>query len=97
MSSNESFVLMLRQAKDCVTVGQPTFGSSGNPKPFELGNGVTALIPSWQDLLPDGSQCEGIGVKPDVLVECTAKDLETHDPILAKALELLRKKVAPAK
>jgi len=97
MSSNESFVLMCKQAKDCVVVGQPTFGSSGNPKPFELGNGVTALIPSWQDLRPDGTPFESQGLAPDVLVECRAQDLETHDAILEKALELLRAKVAPAK
>lgn len=93
MSSNESFVLMMKQAKDCVVVGQPTFGSSGNPKAFELGNGVTAVIPTWQDLRLDGTQFEGEGLPPDVLVPCTANDLETHDPILAKALELLRAKV----
>lgn len=97
MSSNESFVLMCRQAKDCVVVGQPTFGSSGNPKPIDLGNGVTALIPSWQDLLPDGSPFEGKGIAPDVLVPCTDQDLESHDPILEKALALLRAKVAAPK
>lgn len=92
MSSNESFVLMCKQAKDCTTVGQPTYGSSGNPKPVELGNGVTAFIPSWQDLRLDGTDFEGEGLAPDVLVPCTPKDLETHDPILQKALELARSK-----
>lgn len=93
MSSNESFVMMLQQARDCTTVGQPTYGSSGNPKPHELGNGVTLVAPSWQDLRLDGTPFEGEGLKPDVLVECTAKDLETHDPILDKALGILRGKV----
>ena len=94
MSSNESFVLMLRQAKDCTVVGQPTFGSSGNAKPFELGNGVTVVVPSWQDLRPDGSCFEGKGLDPDVVVAATPADLEQQDPILKKALELLRAKVA---
>lgn len=96
MSSNESFVMMLQQAKDCTVVGQPTFGSSGNPKPFELGNGVTVVVPSWQDLRLDGTMIEGEGLAPDVLVPCTANDLETHDPILEKALELLRGKIGGA-
>jgi len=96
MSSNESFVMMLQQAKDCTVVGQPTFGSSGCPKPFDLGNGVTAVIPSWQDLRLDGTVIEGEGLAPDVLVPCTANDLETRDPILEKALELLRAKVGGA-
>lgn len=96
MSSNESFVLMLRQAKDCVVVGQPTYGSSGNPKPFDLGNDVTAFVPSWQDLRPDGTPFEGEGLSPDVLVPCSGDDFATRDPILEKALELLRAKVAGA-
>jgi C-terminal processing protease CtpA/Prc len=94
MSSNESFVMMLQQAKDCTVVGQPTFGCSGNPKPCELSNGVTVYLSSWQDLRLDGTPFEGEGLKPDVEVACTAQDLESGDPILAKALELLRTKVA---
>jgi hypothetical protein len=94
MSSNESFVMMMKQAKDCTTVGQPTYGSSGNPKPFDLGNGVTALVPSWQDLRPDGTCFEGQGLAPDVLVEADAQQLEQKDPILEKALEVLRAKAA---
>lgn len=97
MSSNESFVMMLQQAKDCTVVGQPTFGSSGNPKPCELSNGVTVYLSSWQDLRLDGTPFEGEGLKPDVEVACTAKDLESGDPILAKALELLRTKVGAEK
>jgi hypothetical protein len=93
MSSNESFVMMLRQSKDCTVIGQPTFGSSGNPKPFELGNGVTLFVPSWQDLRPDGTCFEGEGLAPDVLVEATPKDFPARDPILEKALAVLRAKI----
>ena len=97
MSSNEAFVLMLRQAKDCTVVGQPTFGSSGNPQPCELSNGVVVHLPCWQALRPDGTPFEGEGLAPDVVVECAAKDFERGDPILAKALELLRAKVDAGK
>lgn len=97
MSSNESFVKMMAQAKDCVVVGQPTYGSSGNPKPFELGNGVTVFVPSWQDMGPDGALLEGEGFAPDEFVPCTPDDLQSRDPILEKALELLRAKVKEAK
>jgi C-terminal processing protease CtpA/Prc len=94
MSSNESFVMMLQQARDCTLVGQPTYGSSGNPKAHDLGNGVTIVMPSWQDLRLDGSCLEGEGIAPDVLVEASAQQLETKDPILEKALAVLRDKVA---
>ncbi len=94
MSSNESFVLMMRQAPDCTVVGQRTFGSSGNPKPFELGNGVTIVVPTWQDLRLDGTYCEGEGIAPDVEVAVDVAELERRDPILERALELLRAKLA---
>lgn len=94
MSSNESFVMMLQQGKDCTLIGQPTFGSSGNPKPHDLGNGVTLVMPSWQDLRLDGSCLEGEGIAPDVLVDVAADELRSRDPILERALEVLRGKVA---
>lgn len=97
MSSCESFVQMMQRAKDCTVVGQPTFGSSGNPQPVDLQNGVVAMIPSWQDLRLDETSIEGEGLAPDVLVSCEPKDLESGDPILEKALEVLRAKVAKAK
>jgi hypothetical protein len=93
MSSNESFVLMMRQAKDCTVVGQTTYGSSGNPKPFELPNGVTIVLPSWQDLRLDGSCFEGEGLRPDVEVAVNDKDLESKDPILERALDVVRQKI----
>ena len=93
MSSNESFVMMLQQAKDCTLVGQPTFGSSGNPKPHDLGNGVTIVMPSWQDLRLDGSCLEGKGIAPNVPVDVSEQDLQSSDPILERALERLRAKL----
>lgn len=92
MSSNESFVLMMKQDKGCTVVGQPTYGCSGNPKPFDLGNGVTIVVPSWQDLRIDGTCFEGEGLAPDVTVDVKPGDLDTKDPILERALELLRGK-----
>ncbi|MCB9878954.1 MAG: hypothetical protein H6835_15265 [Planctomycetes bacterium] len=94
MSSNEAFVLMMRQARRCTVVGQPTYGSSGNPKPFELGNGVTAMVPTWQAMRPDGVCFEGDGLAPDVFVPCTPDDYASRDPILEKALEVLREQLA---
>lgn len=95
MSSNESFVMMLRQADDCTVVGQPTYGSSGNPKPHELPNGVTVFLPSWKDLRLDGSCFEGEGLAPDVEVAVDPAVLADRDPILERALEELQQKLTP--
>jgi hypothetical protein len=90
MSSCESFLLMMKQAPDCTLVGDTSYGSSGNPKPHDLGNGVTAYLPSWTDLLPDGSGLEGNGIKPDVVVKTTPEDFAAGDPVLAEALKRAR-------
>lgn len=90
MSSSDSFLQMMKQVPGCVLIGETSYGSSGNPQPHPLGNGVTAYLPSWKDLLPDGTDLEGKGVAPDVTVKTTPKDFATGDPVLAKALERVR-------
>ncbi|MGE0481242.1 MAG: S41 family peptidase [Phycisphaerae bacterium] len=91
LSSNESFVLMMKTSPKVVLVGAATGGSSGNPKPTKLGNGVTVWLPSWKDLMPDGTLLEGRGVSPDVRVDGRAAVFEKSDPVLDAALEELRR------
>jgi hypothetical protein len=102
MSSCESFLLMMKQVPGCVLIGGKSFGSSGNPKPVALGNGVTVYLPSWKDLRLDGSCFEGVGIAPDLEVKTTAGDLAVRDPVVAAALKVLRDEtlkieVAPVK
>ncbi len=66
MSSNESFLLMMRHAARATLVGGRSFGSSGRPMPHDLGNGVSVVLPSWVDLTPDGREIEGVGIEPDL-------------------------------
>ena len=90
VSSCESFVLMMKQDPRCKLIGDVTGGSSGNPRPFDLGNGVTVLLSSWEDQLPDGTVIEGLGVRPDVMVKTTLGELGQRDPVLQSALGTLR-------
>lgn len=92
MSSCESFLLMMKQVPGCKLIGVTSYGSSGNPKPTDLGNGVTVYLPSWKDLRPDGTCLEGQGITPDIPITVTAAALETTDPVLQAALTLLRKR-----
>ena len=89
VSTCESFLLMMKQA-GATLVGEKSHGSSGNPKPHDLGNGVTLLLPSWFDMLPDGTPLEGVGVKPDVEVKTKLSELQERDPVLEAALKILR-------
>jgi hypothetical protein len=90
ISSNESFILMMKQAPSVKLIGQRTYGSSGNPKPVNLANGVTVNLPTWQAFFPDGSLLEGKGIDPDILVPTRPADFRDRDPVLEKALEWLR-------
>lgn len=91
MSSCESFLLMMKQSPNCKLIGQKSYGSSGNPKSYELGNGVTVWLPSWKDLLPDGTCLEGRGVFPDIAVSATEMQLKNSDPVIDAAIKYLLK------
>lgn len=90
MSSNESFLLMMRTSPRAALIGEASYGASGNPRPVELGNGVTVYVPSWKDLLPHGTPLEGRGVQPDVPIRARPDELESSDPVLEAALRILR-------
>lgn len=66
MSSNESFLLMMRHGGHAILIGETSAGSSGNPKAHDLGNGVTLMLPSWEDMEPNGRIIEGAGVEMDI-------------------------------
>jgi Peptidase family S41 len=90
MSSCEAFVLMMKQVPTATVFGTTTQGSSGNPRSYDLGNGVTVYLPSWKTMLPDGTEFEGVGVEPDIEVPATPQDFAEGDPVLGAALKYLR-------
>ncbi|MHC4575720.1 MAG: S41 family peptidase, partial [Planctomycetota bacterium] len=90
MSSCEVFLLMMKRVPNCTLIGARSYGSSGNPKPVELGNGVTVWLPSWKALRPDGTCFEGQGVKPDILVRTGRMRSRRRDRVLEAALKSLR-------
>ncbi len=90
MSSCEAFLLMMKQVPSCKLVGENSYGSSGNPKPTDLGNGVTVFLPSWKAMRPDGTCFEGEGIAPDILVKTTEAALRSRDAVLEAALKWLR-------
>lgn len=96
MSSCESFLLMMAQSPTARLFGEPSYGSSGNPQPHDLGNGVVVYLPSWKDFRPDGKLLEGNGVEPQELIE-PAKHPEHDDPVLAAALAWMRRSPTTAK
>ncbi len=85
--ATEGFLLMMRARPQVRIVGEPSRGASGNPGPFELLPGVTVFASRWRTLTPDGKLLERVGVEPHVRVDVPAD----ADPVLDRALELLRR------
>lgn len=81
-------VLMMEQAPQCTLMGERTYGSSGNPQPVPLANGVTVHLPTWVAMTPGGVPIEGKGVSPDVAIAFPGGP-GNEDPIVDAALEWL--------
>jgi peptidase S41-like protein len=93
VSSGEGFVKMLKALPQATLVGQPTRGSSGNPRPFKLpGLELTVWYSRWMDLEPDGSPVEGRGIAPQVLVNEPPEAYRDRDPTWEKAMEVMKEK-----
>jgi len=98
MSSNESFLLMMKQVKNCKIAGMKSYGSSGNPIPVELSNYIKIYIPSWRAYTLDGNLIEENGIEPDIEIiseennEITKDSInkEQVDSLLTKVIELVK-------
>ena len=86
ISSGEAFLLMMKQVPGAVLVGAASQGSSGNPQPYDLRNGVTVFCHRGKIMTPDGQEIEGVGIAPDIAVAATPDDFKNADPVLEAAL-----------
>jgi len=89
VSACEDFIEPSKDSGRAILVGETTQGSAGIPLFYDFHNGMTLKIAYKTNYLPDGSEFEGVGIKPDVEVHTTIDDLKKgRDPILEKALQL---------
>ena len=89
VSSNESFLLMMKTVGGCKLIGATSRGASGRPQPVRLPNDVVVNLSSWKDELPDGTCFEGVGIQPDLPVKAAPSDFDAADPVLEAALRYL--------
>lgn len=91
-SAAEDFLILADKQKHMVKMGRNSCGSTGQPIFIDLGKGFTARICTKKDTYSDGRMFVGCGVKPDIEVIPTVKDLvEGKDRALRTALEYLKK------
>ncbi|MCF6308429.1 MAG: S41 family peptidase [Flavobacteriaceae bacterium] len=92
-SAAEDFLIYADNQENMTKIGEPTFGSTGQPMIFNLPNGGTGRICTKKDTYPDGREFVGYGIKPDIEVKKSFSDyMENKDPVLEKAIEYLNKK-----
>jgi|SRR5690242_16030687 len=90
-SAAEDFVADFSYMNRGKMIGQTTGGSTGMPLGFDLPGGGTARVCAKDDRFPDGKKFVGIGIKPDIFIKKTVKDLyNDNDAALMKAIELLK-------
>ena len=74
-------------------IGERTRGSSGQPFLYDFGNGMSIRISSRRMYFPDGSEFEGVGIKPDVEILPSIVDRRSGtDVVLNRALQLVASK-----
>jgi carboxyl-terminal processing protease len=96
-SACELLALGLGEAAGVTLLGERTSGTSGGPVPVRLPHsGATLKIPTWITYDSQGRVLEGHGVPPDLEVGPTRADLAAEsDPVLDRALDLVRRSATP--
>jgi len=90
-SAAEDFVVPLDFSDRAMLIGSKTAGGTGNPMIINLPGGGIFMACSKKDYYPDGKEFVGYGIKPDISVQLTQKDiLENRDPVLEKAVEVIK-------
>ncbi|NRA29421.1 MAG: hypothetical protein HRU11_04090 [Parvularculaceae bacterium] len=90
-SAAEDFLVYADGLPSATVVGQPTFGSTGQPILFELPGKIRGRLVTKRDSYPDGRDFVGYGIQPDVQVDETVDSLLSEtDIVLDRAIEIAR-------
>jgi carboxyl-terminal processing protease len=89
-SACDDFVMPFSLSAQAVLVGEPSGGSSGQPKSKDWGNGMSLQVGARRQWFPDGREFEGVGVPVDVALPPRRGDYVAGAPdrMLACALSI---------
>lgn len=89
-SAAEDFLVAADPIDHFTTMGEFTYGSTGQPMFIRLPGGGKARICTKRDTYPDGREFVGYGIQPDIIASRTLEDILTEeDSVLKKALKQL--------
>lgn len=97
LSSNEAFLLMMKQVKNAKIIGMKSYGSTGNPKPYKLSDQITLYLPSWQAYTLDKKLIEGNGVEPDMEIINSQADFIGKDALFNEVIKYISQMSTPRK
>lgn len=93
-SAAEDFLIAADHQKHMVRMGEPSFGSTGQPLVFDMPGGGSARVCAKKDTYPDGREFVGYGIQPHITVIPTVQDyLSGNDVVRDAALAYLLKKI----
>jgi C-terminal processing protease CtpA/Prc len=94
-SAAEDFLIMLDGLKPrATTMGQRTYGSTGQPMPLELPGLTESRICTKRDTYPDGRDFVGVGVIPDIEIPRNVNDvINGTDNALDAAVKEINKQI----
>ncbi len=88
-SAAEDLVMPIKETHRGVIIGETTAGTDGMPFVHDFGDGMIVLIGAMRVFFSDGSQFEGVGITPNIVMDRKPEDLiEDIDRPLLKAQEL---------
>lgn len=97
-SAAEDFLIAASSMNNITTMGQKSYGSTGQPLMFDLPGGGRARICTKKDTYPDGKEFVGYGIQPDIYIKETVKDfLSKYDRSLEEAKKYLKEKSSTKK
>lgn len=89
----EYSTMMLQNIPGMITLGNQTSGADGTVTSIPLPGEVTVVFTSLDWHYPDGSRCQGVGVRIDEVVTPTLKGIrEGRDELLERAIELAKQR-----
>lgn len=90
-SAAEDFLSAFKHLKRGIIIGETTGGSTGQPLMYPLPFGGMGIVCSKRDLMPDGTEFVGKGIKPDFEVKLQLKNfLDRRDDVLEEAIVRLK-------
>lgn len=96
-SAAEDFLVYADKLEHFTTIGEKTYGSTGQPIFFDLPGGGSFRICTKRDTYPDGREFVGYGISPDIAIDRLPEHLiREEDVVFHRAIEELTRQLETA-